>query len=91
MATEDVLAGHPRIEGTRIGVLFVTQRVEKAGLGPQTVADRHGVAVADVYRALAYYHEHPREMKRVRQQREQATDQFRMQIGRADNVASTVN
>jgi hypothetical protein len=50
-------------------VYFVHERVEGRGLEPQTVADRHDLDVADVYRALAYYHDHPDEMARIEQER----------------------
>ncbi|WP_049937073.1 DUF433 domain-containing protein [Haloplanus natans] len=69
VSTEDVLGGKPRIDGTRIGVYFVHERVEGRGLEPRTVADRHDLDVADVYRALAYYHDHPDEMARIEQKR----------------------
>jgi len=69
VSTEDVLGGKPRIDGTRIGVYFVHERVEGRGLEPQTVADRHDLDVADVYRALAYYHEDPDEMARIERKR----------------------
>jgi uncharacterized protein (DUF433 family) len=85
--TEDVLGGEPRIEGTRIGVLLVYERVEGRGLEPQTVADRHDLDVADVYRALAYYHDHPREMEEVRRQREAAVEEFSEGIDRPENVS----
>ena len=71
MKTEGVLGGEPRIDGTRIGVLFVHERVEGRGLEPQTVADRHDLDVADVYRALAYYHDHPDEMAMIEGKREE--------------------
>nr|WP_321168828.1 DUF433 domain-containing protein [Halolamina salifodinae] len=85
--TTDVLGGQPRIAGSRISVLFVYERVEGRGLDPQTVADRHGLDVADVYRALAYYHEHPREMEEVRREREGAFESFSEDIDRPDGVS----
>jgi uncharacterized protein (DUF433 family) len=75
VSTEDVLGGKPRIEGTRIGVYFIHERVEGRGLEPQTVADRHDLDVADVYRALAYYYDHPDEMAKIEQQREALRDE----------------
>jgi uncharacterized protein (DUF433 family) len=69
VSTEDVLGGKPRIDGTRIGVYFVHERVEGRGLEPQTVADRHDLDIADVYRALVYYHDHPDEMARIERER----------------------
>lgn len=68
--TPGVLGGKPRIEGRRIGVHFVHERVEGCGLDPQTVADRHDLDVAEVYRALAYFHEHPEEMAAIRRERQ---------------------
>jgi len=67
---EDVLGGEPRVAGTRLGVLFIKERVEDAGLEPRTVADRHDIDIADVYRALAYYHDNPDEMRKVEKERE---------------------
>lgn len=75
VSTPEVLGGDPRIEGRRIGVYFVHERVEGRGLSPQTVADRHDLDIADVYRALAYYHEHPREMAEIRRRRRRRLDE----------------
>jgi uncharacterized protein (DUF433 family) len=74
VTTDDVLGGEPRLEGRRIGVLDVHDAVEGRGLAPATVADRYGTSVAAVYPALAYYHEHPSEMHRVRRAREHAVE-----------------
>lgn len=68
---EGVHGGEPRIEGRRITVRHVHDLVEGGGLSAQAVADRHDLAVADVYRALAYYHEHPEEMTALREQSKQ--------------------
>ena len=62
----------PHIEGRRITVQWIHERGEGRGLSPRTVADRHDLDVADVYRALAYYHDHPAEMREVERQRERA-------------------
>ena len=71
------LHDEPHIEGRRITVQFIQSRVEGRGLEPQTVADRHELDVADVYRALTYYHDHPEEMRAVERQREQAIEAHR--------------
>ncbi len=47
----------------------------RPGLSPRTVADRHDLAIADVYRALAYYHEHPDEMAAIRTRRERTLEE----------------
>ncbi|EMA54518.1 DUF433 domain-containing protein [Halococcus salifodinae] len=56
---EDVMGGEPRIEGRRISVRQVAGWVEKGDLSAKTVADRYDLDIADVYRALTYYHENP--------------------------------
>ena len=63
------LHDEPHLEGRRITVQFVKTQVEDRGLEPRTVADRHDIDVADVYRALTYYHDHPEEMRTVERER----------------------
>jgi uncharacterized protein (DUF433 family) len=85
VSDEDVMGGEPRIEGRRITVRQVAEWVEDRGLDARTVADRHDLDVAAVYRALAYYHEHPEEMAEVRADREDAEERA------LDGDAATVN
>jgi len=59
------LHDEPHLEGRRITVQFIKSQVEDRGLEPRTVADRHDIDVADVYRALTYYHDNPAEMRAV--------------------------
>jgi uncharacterized protein (DUF433 family) len=68
------LHDEPHLEGRRITVQFIKTQVEDRGLEPRTVADRHDIDVADVYRALTYYHDHPEEMRAVERQREEAVE-----------------
>ena len=68
------LHDEPHLEGRRITVQFIKKQVEDRGLEPRTVADRHDIDVADVYRALTYYHDHPEEMRTVERQRESAVE-----------------
>ena len=68
------LHDEPHLEGRRITVQFVKTQVEDRSLEPRTVADRHGIDVADVYRALTYYHDHPEEMRAVERKREEAVE-----------------
>ena len=92
VATPDVLGGDPRIDGTRISVYRVHELVERRDLEPQAAADRFDVDVADVYRALAYYHEHPSEMAAIAdrrgERRQAAEDDPRVVTGPKD-VADT--
>ena len=67
----------PHIEGSRITVRHIYQRVHDLGLQPETVAERHDLDIADVYHALAYYHEHPEEMREVERRREEAIESAR--------------
>jgi uncharacterized protein (DUF433 family) len=63
------MGGEPRIDGHRITVRQVAEWVKDQGLSAQAVADRYDLDVADVYRALAYCHEHQGEMAEVRRRR----------------------
>ena len=65
----------PHLEGRRITVRFVKEQVEDRDLDPRTVADRHDLDVADVYRALTYYHDHPGEMRSIERTRESAIEE----------------
>ena len=62
----------PHIKDSRITVRWIYARVHERGLRPETVAERHGLDIADVYHALAYYHDHPDEMAAVEQRRREA-------------------
>lgn len=83
------LMSEPHIEGRRISVINIHDRVERRGLEPRTVADRYDLDVADVYHALAYYHDNPSEMKRLRENREKAADEIERQAeaDRPDGVS----
>lgn len=65
VSTEDVLGGAPRIDGRRIGVHHIAKRVIDAGEPPEQVAADYDLDIADVHRALAYYYDHPEEMRAV--------------------------
>jgi uncharacterized protein (DUF433 family) len=80
------LHDEPHLEGRRITVQFVKTQVEDRGLEPRTVADRHDVDVADVYRALTYYHDHPDEMRAVERQREAAVEDHEYLTTDPENV-----
>ena len=80
------LMDEPHIGGRRISVRQVYALVEERSVDPETVADRYDLDVADVYHALAYYHDHPREMSDVEAEREAAFEDFRQSIERPDGV-----
>ena len=83
---EHDLLSEPHIRGRRISVRQVYALVEERGVEPETVADRYDLDVDDVYHALAYYHDHPREMRDVEQEREDAIDDFGKSINRPEGV-----
>lgn len=80
------LMSEPHIRGRRISVRQVYALVEERGEDPEAVADRYDLDVADIYHALAYYHDHPREMRNVEQERKDATEDFRESIDRPEGV-----
>jgi len=63
------LMEEPHVVGRRISVRRVRALVEERGLSPDNVADKLNLDIADVYRALAYYHDHPGKMHEVEQRR----------------------
>lgn len=60
----------PHIEGSRVTVPHIHERVENRGLRPETVDERLNLDLADVYDALAYYHRNPEEMQAVEERRQ---------------------
>jgi uncharacterized protein (DUF433 family) len=68
--SDDVLGGEPRLEGTRVSVFDIYELVIEGGNPPADVADQLNRSLGDVYTALAYYHEHPEEMRQLRRERE---------------------
>mgnify|MGYP006307549545 CR=1 FL=1 len=65
----------PHIEGSRVTVLHIHERVENRGLRPEVVAERLNLDLADVYDALAYYHRNPEEMQAVENHREHVAEE----------------
>ena len=43
--------------------------VEERGLDARTVVDRFDLTASDIYHALAYYHDHPEEMRAAEERR----------------------
>jgi uncharacterized protein (DUF433 family) len=63
--------GEPCIVGTRVPVRAVHEAVELGDRSPEAAAEAFSVSLADVYRALTYYHDHREEMERIEAEREQ--------------------
>lgn len=65
--TEGVLGGKPRLDGTRISVLQIAERVLDLDQSPEHVADQLDISLGAVHAALAYYYEHIDEMRAERE------------------------
>ena len=60
-----VCGGRPHIAGHRIRVQDIAIWHEHLGLSPDEIVSQHpGITLADVYAALAYYHDHLDEIRR---------------------------
>ena len=84
ISTSDTLGGAPRIEGRRIGVHHIAKQVLDAEVSPTQVAVDYDLDLADVYRALTYYYDHPDEMRAVRKQRQSIPERMRVVEGPSD-------
>jgi uncharacterized protein (DUF433 family) len=60
--TPGVCGGKPRIAGHRITVADVAVWHEKNGLSIDEIANEYHLTLAEVYAALAYYHDHRAEI-----------------------------
>lgn len=80
------LMSEPHIRGRRMSVRQVSALIEDHGESPEAIADRYDLDVADVYHAMAYYHDHPREMQAVEDEREVAIRDFRESIDRPEGI-----
>jgi len=76
------LLGEPHVAGRRISVRQLVRLVEGRGDDPETVAERFDLDIADVYHALAYYHDHPRELGEVEADRDAALEVARETVDR---------
>ena len=62
VATDGVLGGKPRVEGTRVPVHQIGWLVREDGWDRNEAAERFGLSTAEVDAAVAYYDEHPDDM-----------------------------
>ena len=75
------LMDEPHVEGHRVSVRRIHALVEERGVEPRAVADSLGLNIADVYRALAYYHENPGEMRETEDRRKRRIEKSREEDG----------
>mgnify|MGYP006274600171 FL=1 len=76
-ADDSDIHGEPHIRGSRVTVRDVLERVKDRGLSPERVAERYNLDTEAIYAALAYYHRHPKEMRRVEERHKQAVAEAR--------------
>ncbi len=89
ISTNDTLGGAPRIEGRRIGVHHIAKQVLDAGESPEQVAANYDLDIADVYRALVYYYDHPDEMRQIQMERQSVPDNLSVVRGPEDLDTNT--
>ena len=63
-ATPGICGGKPRIAGHRITVHNVALWKTRSGMTPEDIASEYDLALADVYAALTYYHDHKKQIDR---------------------------
>ena len=69
--TPSVIGGKPRIEGTRMGVFLLGERVREGGASVDDLLESYPhLSRAEVSAALAYYDAHPEAMDVIRKRRE---------------------
>jgi uncharacterized protein (DUF433 family) len=68
--SESEIHDEPHVDGRRVTVRVIQARVEDRGDDPARVADQLSLDVAEVYAALAYYHDNPEEMSAVERRHE---------------------
>jgi len=85
---EETLLDEPHVEGRRLSVLQLRDRVEGVGDTPREVAEDYDLDIAAVYQALAYYHTHKEELETVRERREREITSLRREVAatRPDGV-----
>lgn len=74
--TPGVVGGRPRIAGRRISVQHIAIWHERIGLSAEEIAAEHDLSLADVYAALAYYHDHRDEIEAAIQEDEALAEAF---------------
>lgn len=79
--TPGVMGGQPRLDGHRISVLQIAERVHEQGMDPETITAEFDIELADIHRALTYYYDNIDEMTQWRKQRAQRIQDARSTWG----------
>jgi uncharacterized protein (DUF433 family) len=78
--TPNVMGGKPRIAGHRISVQDVAIWHEKMGQTAEQIASDYNLSISDVYAALAYYHDHRKEIDASISEGESFVDEMERKI-----------
>ncbi len=79
--TPGVCGGKPRIAGHRIRVQDIVIWHEQMGMSPDEIVSRYPtITLADVYAALAYYHDHFQEIRQHIQESEAFVQELQAKI-----------
>ncbi|MGN8215207.1 DUF433 domain-containing protein [Halococcus sp. PRR34] len=84
--TEGVLGGKARLDGHRIAVIDVAERVLDHGQAPEHVVDQLDITLPEVYSALAYYYENIEEMNAVRERRRELNETLKRESKAPETV-----
>ena len=81
VSTPSTCGGKPRIAGHRIRVQDVVIWTEQEQSPDEIVADFPQLSLADVYAALAYYHDHREDIDRDIREDEEFVERMKAQAG----------
>lgn len=78
--TPNILGGKPRITGHRISVENIAIWHEQMGQSAEQIAADYNLSIADVYAALAYYHDHREAIDKAIKDGEQFVEEIKKKI-----------
>ena len=78
--TPGVAGGKPRIAGHRTTVMDIAVWHERLGHSPDEISTEYDLTLADVYAALAYYHDHRAEIDAQMRESDVFVEAMRQQI-----------
>ncbi|MEK6909957.1 MAG: DUF433 domain-containing protein [Candidatus Aenigmatarchaeota archaeon] len=77
---DKLMGGVARIAGTRIRVMDVVEQHLFLGSSPEYVSKAFDIPLAAVYEALAFYYQHPEEVRKDIKNHEEFVEKFRKQL-----------
>lgn len=72
----DIFHGQPRVAGRRVTVGHVSEAA-RSGKSAQAIAEQFDLTLAQVYAALAYYHDHAEDIERQMREAEERANEYR--------------